>query len=187
MIALWTLTLLSGCGLGTLNHSDGREPLRSAWWREMPEQPDRTEIVLSNGYLPCEEADWRDETIRVDLVTSMCREGARHLWLQAVGPQSPWSGDGPTGSQLLASSYTVEEAQLNDADGLDRTYTVTRDDLVYSASEGGLLSADADEDVLIGEVSLPLLDTAARFRAEQCTSDAAYLAIAQVFAADGCP
>ena len=186
MIALWTLTLLGACGPGTLNHSEGREPLRTTWWRTMPEQPDRTEILLSNGYLPCEEENWLDEAHRVDLLASVCREGARHLWLQAVGPTGPWSGDGPTGTQLLASSYTVEEAQLDDADGLDRTYTVTRDDLVYSASEGGLLSTEHSDDTLSGELSLPLLDTSARFRAEQCVSDAPYVAIAQIFAADGC-
>lgn len=197
---LTSLIALTACGPGTLSTNAGDQPLRTALFLERPDQ-DRDEllIVLLNSTLPCDvTVDTSDpeeaQQAWLDLGAALFRENARVVYLRAyrLYTRDSWLGHYPlynepvdthlegTNPYAVQAFYVgVNEAKVDESEGLYRTYQPTDVDIGW-VNGPGELRVSGEGDTLRGEFNFPGIDLSGRFRAKPCSDEASIFGYAEL-------
>lgn len=190
------LWFLLACAPGKVETPKGEEPLLTAFYLTRPANAGAEAVILLvNSSLDCAllpDTEDPNELIQAQaaLQAALTREGAKAAVLRlyrytALAPTWPGlyplytsaghqnnGGDSPLSSG--AAWFNVLEAELDDEDGLYRTYTpleVEYEDPV--AAPGWVRISRADEEQLVGTFSLDSLHASGSFRALNCGTETA--------------
>lgn len=168
------LGLLAACAPGILQTPEGSEPLRTALWSPDPGAPEETAtLLLSNGSLPCadfSDADDATAVDRIDLKYALCREGARHVFLQLrKTADRPWAGtwSEATASMLWIAIHDTEVVVDGPGDAFDTLAIVDAD--FTPVTDAFQVELDPERRGTLEAAFLPL---SSRFRAEECPATA---------------
>lgn len=184
-----SLLLLSACGLGTISSTTASDPLETAFYLTVdhPDTPTML-LALSNSYIAsCKapELTGDNEEALLEFYMAASREGSQVALvdLRSYGVDT-WEGVYPVADRdfqpndlsgqrpfIAQGAYLhVREAELDDEEGLERSYRVT--DAVWApevAAPGQVsISSWEPDGVLVGQLSFESLDVSARFRAVPC-------------------
>ncbi len=183
------LLLLSACGFGTISWPGGSEPLETAFFLEV-DDPDTPAlyVVLANSYIQsCTDPYLRDDSVRAEeeIYMAVGREGAQLIILELnrYGVDT-WAGGYPMASQdfqpnnlsganpfIAQGTYLgIEEAALDQDEGLYRSYTVTEAVFAPEVRAPGevLISGWEPGELLTGQLRFESLDVSASFHAQPC-------------------
>ncbi len=184
------LALLGACSVGTLLSSEGREPLRAAWYAASEEAP--TLLLLSNSSLLCELPESDDpaeiEAVLARQQAGLTREGAKLLYLELDAAQGDLVGsydvapDGEDASvrSMRAVWWQVVEAKVEAREGIVVAYEPGGElgDVEYVPRVGdpATLEILAEDGLVSGRFDLGSLDISGRFEATACAPDASLFA-----------
>lgn len=193
---MWNLPLLWACAPGWLEVPEGREPALTALYTARPAGDGQEAVVLVvNSPLDCAllpDTDDPDALLaaQLRLQAALTREGAKAaaLRLFRYADAAPtWEGLYPlyedaghhhnsTASPLSAGAmwYAVLEAEVEEDEGLYRTYTPLTLTYLDPASAPGWVRVDrAPEGRLIGQFSLEAAHASGGFDATDCGDETA--------------
>jgi hypothetical protein len=189
------VVLLGACApYGRIFTASGNDRLRTAWYAEMPLAGKSSLVVLlANSRLDCTMPDATSPTAvksaQEEIYLAMNREGARVVGLQllSVDP-SDWSGrytvvadfakavlSSDTPRLAQAMYIGVDEAEVENLDGIYRSYYAPDPVYVFGVPAPGDVNVKASNDTVSGDFSLDAIDVSGTFEAESCSSESSIL------------
>jgi hypothetical protein len=183
---------LLGCAQGTLSTAAGSQPVLSAWYRSGDDgDRERMDVFLSTSQVDCRidppDSNDPEEILehQDELTQAFLREGARAALLRLYRYRvDDWRGHFPLSEQSVgaelddlnpyvcqAAWYAVNEAAVEDQDGLEVTYELVDVEYAASVPEPGFAEVRVSAEQVVGSFQLDAYDVSGKWRAKPCAGN----------------